>query len=172
MADFVIIYNEGKFMTKLKTQFDITKEILSLNAKDFGLTSTMKSVLIHLSFYFGDKNKTGHFSCYPAQSTIADKTGYQRATIIKALKDCEDLGFISSNFRVSSSGDPTSKLYHWKGIPNQQDEDKESQMTIEIAETIASSTHTLNDFSSITSTTRIVESSDISSMLVEEESPF
>ena len=172
MADFVIIYNEGKFMTKLKTQFDITKEILSLNAKQFGLTSTTKSVLVHLSCYFGDKHRTGKFSCFPSQARLRNDTGYSRQTVLKALKDCERLGFISSTFRISASGDPTSKLYHWKGIPKQPDEDKESQMRIEVAETIASSTHTLNDFSSITSTTRIVESSDISSMLVEEESPF
>ncbi|OCH03655.1 hypothetical protein A6E13_04985 [Aliivibrio fischeri] len=159
-------------MQKLETQFDITKKILSLNPKEFSLTPTEKFVLVQLSHYFGDKKRTGHFSCYPRQARLASETGYARATVLNALKKCEELGFISSNFRVSSSGDPTSKLYHWKGIPKQPDEDKESQMTIEVAETMASSTHTINDVSSITHTTRIVESSDISLMLAEEESPF
>lgn len=158
-------------MPKLETQFDITKKILSLNPKEFSLTPTTKFVLVQLSYYFGDRGNTGHFSCYPSQTRLANETGFARATVLNALKKCEELGFISSNFRVSTSGDPTSKLYHWKGIPTQQDEHKESKAVIDVS--MESESIGTDSTISAQSITRTVDSSNISRILEEwEVSPF
>lgn len=98
----------------MKNQFSLTKLIIESNLKhSHGLTTTEKSVLVTLSSYFGKKDGSTLFQCYPSQERIAAQVGCTRPTVSNTLQKLERLGFISSCHRHSH----TSKLYTWLGIP-------------------------------------------------------
>jgi predicted transcriptional regulator len=87
------------------TQFEITNRILSLPAKDTGLSATEKGVLLHLSSFF-DKSMT----CYPSISKIGEKSGYSDSTIKRSVATLVNKNILKKTRRFSSTG-PTSNLY-------------------------------------------------------------
>lgn len=87
------------------TQFEITNRILSLPAKDTGLSATEKAVLLHLSLFF-DKSMT----CFPSISKIGEKSGLSDSTIKRAVSALVNKKILMKTRRFSSSG-PTSNLY-------------------------------------------------------------
>ena len=116
-------------------QFSITKSIIEANLKlSHGITTTEKCVLIILSNYFGSRENSTVFSCYPSQARIAKEVGCSRSTANKALQKFEDLGFLRSRWQTNASGANTSKLYTWLGI-SPADERNGSETSINNVET-------------------------------------
>lgn len=101
-----------------KTQFDLTKYIIEVNAKEWSLTKVDKLVLISLSNYM-QKDQYGQFKACPSQITLADITGLNRNTVGNSLDKMEKLGYIHSEMRHDNS-----KVYTWLGF--------ESNKTIEV----------------------------------------
>lgn len=58
-------------------------------------------------------------TCYPSQNTIAEKTGINKRTVIRAINKLEDLGYISVEKRNGSKW--MNNIYHIKkGLPECQ----------------------------------------------------
>jgi DNA-binding MarR family transcriptional regulator len=87
------------------TQFEITNRILSLPAKDTGLSATEKGVLLHLSSFF-DKSMT----CYPSINKIVEISGFSGSTVKRSVASLERKNILKKTRRFSSTG-PTSNLY-------------------------------------------------------------
>lgn len=85
-------------MQKFATQFDITKQIISLPTKTLGLTSAEKLLLIVLSHHFG-KDEDGNFSCFPSRSTLAALAGCKESDVSKRTNKLQDLGYIRKEER-------------------------------------------------------------------------
>lgn len=119
----------------MQNQFSITKSIIEANLKlSHGITATEKCVLIILSNYFGSRENSTVFSCYPSQARIAREVGCSRSTVNRALQRFEDLGFVRSRWQTNASGGNSSKLYTWLGIPS-ADERNESEISMNNVET-------------------------------------
>ncbi len=111
----------------MTNQFLITKEIIEANLKQtHGITATEKCVLITLSSYFGNREIPTVFSCYPSQNRLAKEVGCTRSTVNSALQKFERLRFLRANYRSTSEGGNTSKLYTWLGIPTIEELESES----------------------------------------------
>ncbi|EGQ8297500.1 helix-turn-helix domain-containing protein [Vibrio parahaemolyticus] len=123
-----------------RNQFSITKQIIEANLKkSHGLTVTDKGVLVTLSSYFGTRNNSNVYSCYPSQELIAGQVGCTRPTVNNALQKLERLGFIRSSYR----GTNTSKVYTWLGIPTlEEEETEELSPTNEQGDTVSSESQT------------------------------
>ncbi|CAL9969674.1 hypothetical protein VPHF99_0147 [Vibrio phage F99] len=93
-----------------QTQFDLTKYIIEVSAKEYGLSKVDKLVLICLSNYM-QKDKYGIFSAFPSQSTLADITGMNRNTVGSSLNKMEKLGYLNAETRHDNS-----KVYTWLGF--------------------------------------------------------
>lgn len=93
-----------------QTQFDLTKYIIEVSAKEYGLSKVDKLVLICLSNYM-QKDKYGVFSAFPSQSTLGDITGMNRNTVGSSLDKMEKLGYLNAETRHDNS-----KVYTWLGF--------------------------------------------------------
>jgi len=87
------------------TQFEITNLLLTLPAKDTGLSSTEKGVLLHISSFF-DKS----MSCYPSINKLVEISGFSGSTIKRAVSALEKKNILKKTRRFTSTG-PTSNLY-------------------------------------------------------------
>ncbi|MFT7007244.1 MAG: DNA-binding MarR family transcriptional regulator [Colwellia sp.] len=87
------------------TQFEITNLLLNLPAKEIGLSSTEKCVLIHLSSFIGKS-----MTCYPSINKLGENSGLSGSTIKRAVAALENKNILKKTRRFSSTG-PTSNLY-------------------------------------------------------------
>lgn len=51
-----------KLRTTFKNQFEITKSVLDINAKQLQLTAAGKNILVHLTHFLGPVNEFGNGS--------------------------------------------------------------------------------------------------------------
>ena len=102
-------------MEKVITQFDITNQILASNKEDININGHTKLVLVVMSQFFKDKDKTGVFTCHPSQSTLAKKACIGLSSVRKSLGILEELNYISSRQRMDKS-----KVYTWLGFDSEK----------------------------------------------------
>ncbi len=96
--------------TNVKTQFDLTNEIINTVSEEKGLTKIDKTVLVHLSFHM-KKNKYGNFDTIVSHKTIGKLADVHYNTVGKSLSKMETLGYLHGEMRFD-----TSKIYTWLGF--------------------------------------------------------
>jgi biotin operon repressor len=69
--------------------------------------STVKFILLALADH-ADNDGT----CWPGQAGVADKTGFGRQTVNKAVQTLEELGLLNVEHRFDNLGRPTSNYYY------------------------------------------------------------
>jgi predicted transcriptional regulator len=68
------------------------------------------TVNVYLALHIRANRKAG-MSCFPSLSTIASDSNVSRRTVVNAITELEEHGFLTSEQREDEHGDPTSNMY-------------------------------------------------------------